>query len=50
VLLEIQAAGDYAAAGRFIERYGHFDDRIRAAVARVESLPTEVFPVFEEVR
>jgi hypothetical protein len=46
-LLEIQARGDYEAAGRFIERYGHFDDRIRAAVKRVESLPTEVFPVFE---
>lgn len=49
-ILEIQAAGDYDAAGRLIDKYGHFDARIRAAIERVRDLPTEVFPVFEELK
>lgn len=49
-ILDIQAAGDYEAAGRLIDKYGHFDGRIRAAIERVKDLPTEVFPVFEETR
>jgi hypothetical protein len=46
-LLEIQAQGDYDEAGRLIERYGHFDQRVRAAVEAVSDLPTEVIPIFE---
>jgi hypothetical protein len=46
-ILEIQAQGDYDEAGRLIERYGHFDQRIRAAVEAVSDLPSEVIPIFE---
>lgn len=49
-IMTIQAAGDYAAAGQLIERYGHFTPEISAAVQRVADLPTEVLPVFEETR
>lgn len=47
-LLEVQARGDYDGAGRLLQRGTQLDPIVRASLARLADLPTEVFPRFPE--
>lgn len=45
-LLTIEALGDYAAAGQFIQRYGTIRPEMRATLDRLKAIPVDIRPHF----
>ncbi|MFO7654443.1 MAG: hypothetical protein R6X25_11565 [Candidatus Krumholzibacteriia bacterium] len=45
-ILVLQAEGDYAGTGAFIERHGHLPSEVRAALDRLGEIPVDIRPVF----
>ena len=46
-LLTIQALGDYEKAGAFIAAYGEMPDEVARQLKKLESIPTDIEPLYE---
>jgi hypothetical protein len=46
--LMLQANGDYAGTGAFLDRWAVLDDHARAAIAAMEHIPVDIAPIYPE--